>query len=317
MKALIFAAGLGTRLKPITDRMPKALVPVCGQPLLWYIVEKLKGEGFKSVVVNVHHFAEQIREYVASCGGFGIDVQFSDETDLLRETGGGIRYAAPLLNDGEPFLIHNVDILSNLNIKEFVNAHICKGADKVGNLPIPESVKETYKECAANMPLATLLVSDRQTQRYLLFNADGNLAAWMNIKTGEVRSPYKALQRAAGEGAVFGSGAGYSSGAGSNADVSSTSGTESEYFDWKLFISKYNLKKYAFDGAHIISPQIFELMAGESEKFSIIDFYLKICSRYNIKYHIQPELEMIDVGKLDSLRKAEDFLIQQGLQSSE
>ncbi len=289
MKALIFAAGLGTRLKPIPDKMPKALVPVCGQPLLWHIVEKLKGEGFKSVVVNVHHFAEQIREYVASCGNFGINVQFSDEADLLRETGGGIRHAAPLLNDGEPFLIHNVDILSNLDIKEFVSAHICKGADKVGNLPIPESVKATCKECAANMPLATLLVSDRQTQRYLLFNSDGNLAAWMNIKTGEVRSPYKALQRAAGEGAVFGSG---------------------EYFDWQAFISKYNLKKYAFDGAHVISPQIFELMAGEPEKFSIIDFYLKICSQYNIKYHIQPGLRMVDVGKLDSLQQAEELAKQ-------
>ncbi len=314
MKALIFAAGLGTRLKPITDKMPKALVPVCGKPLLWHIVEKLKVEGFKSVVVNLHHFAEQIREYVALCGSFGIDVQFSDETDLLRETGGGIRHAAPLLNDGEPFLVHNVDILSNLNIKEFVSAHICNGADKVGNLPVPESVKAIYKDSAANMPLATLLVSDRQTQRYLLFNADGNLAAWMNIKTGEVRSPYKALQRVAGEGAVFGSGAGYGSSAAevSKVGADSASGNQNEYFNWQAFISKYNLKKYAFDGAHVISPQIFELMAGEPEKFSIIDFYLKICSQYNIKCHIQPGLRMVDVGKLDSLQQAEEFFSNGG-----
>lgn len=124
MRAMIFAAGLGTRLKPITDTIPKALVPVCSQPLLKHLIEKLKGAGYTEVVINVHHFAEKIREYVAQNGNFGIKVLFSDETGLLRETGGGIRHAAVLLDDGEPFLVHNVDILSNLDLEEFYDAHM-------------------------------------------------------------------------------------------------------------------------------------------------------------------------------------------------
>lgn len=282
MKVLIFAAGLGTRLKPITDSMPKALVPVCGKPLLWHVVEKFKRAGFSDFVINVHHFAEQIKEYVAANGSFGVNVAFSDETDLLRETGGGIRHAAALLNGSEPFVVHNVDILSDLEIEQFVAKHNGYVAEK-------GVVVET---------LATLLVSERNTQRYLLFNSDGNLAGWMNIKTGEVRSPYKALRRSAGEGAVFEAGKGAGTG---------------EYFDYQLFLDKYNLKKYAFDGVHVISPKIFELMESWPEKFSIIDFYLQICGQYNIKKHIQPQLDMLDVGKLDSLQKAEEMAAKLGL----
>ncbi len=263
MKVLIFAAGLGTRLKPITENMPKALVPICGKPLLRHVVEKFKRAGFNDFVVNVHHFAEQIREYVGANGSFGANVLFSDETDLLRETGGGIRHAAKLLDNGEPFVVHNVDILSNLDIEKFTEQHKIFAAEKSN---------------AGIETLATLLVSERKTQRYLLFNSDGNLAGWMNIKTGEVRSPYKALRRAA-----------------------------EEYFDYELFLRKYNLKKYAFDGAHVISPEIFGLMKNWPDKFSIIDFYLDVCGQYNIKKYIQPELDMIDVGKLDSLQKAEEL----------
>ena len=112
MRALVFAAGLGTRLKPITDTVPKALVPVCSKPLLGHLVEKLKQNGYGEVVINLHHFPQQIKDYVEQNGSFGIKVSFSDESDLLRETGGGIRHAAPLLDDGEPFLVHNVDIIS-------------------------------------------------------------------------------------------------------------------------------------------------------------------------------------------------------------
>ena len=117
MRALIFAAGLGTRLKPITDTVPKALVPVCSKPLLGHLIDKLKRSGYGEVVINLHHFPQQIRNYVEENSNFGIKVLFSDESDLLRETGGGIRHAAPLLDDGEPFLVHNVDIISNLNLE--------------------------------------------------------------------------------------------------------------------------------------------------------------------------------------------------------
>lgn len=274
MKALIFAAGLGTRLKPITDRIPKALVPICGKPLLQHIVDKLKKAGFTELVINVHHFADLIQQYISDNGDFGVDVSLSDETDLLRETGGGIRHAAKFLNGSEPFLVHNVDILSNLDIAEFVRVH-------------NDAVNEASLSGKA-APLATLLVSDRQTQRYLLFDSNNNMVGWMNIKTGEVRSPYVELCR--------------------KADIVSQQDDTSVYtFDYQHFLNIHNLKKYAFDGAHVISPQIFGVMEQMPEKFSIIDFYIEHCDRYNIKYHIQPDLEMVDVGKLDSLEKAEEL----------
>ena len=168
MKALIFAAGLGTRLRPLTDTMPKALVPVDGKPLLRHVLEKLIAAGFDDIVINVHHFADQIRDYVAAHDNFGVRIVLSDETDLLRETGGGIRHAAPLLQGPEPFLVHNVDILSNLDPARFYALH------RKGDL-------------------ATILVSDRSTQRYFLFDEDGLLVGWTNLATGEVRSPWPGI----------------------------------------------------------------------------------------------------------------------------
>ena len=168
MKALIFAAGLGTRLKPITDTMPKALVPVGGKPLLEHVAGRLVAAGYDELVINVHHFAGQIREYAASRNNWGVRVAFSDETDLLRETGGGIRHAEPLLDGDEPFLVHNVDILSNLDLGWFRAQHR------------PDD-------------LSTILVSDRPTQRYFLFDDEGLLVGWTNIATGEVRSPYPGI----------------------------------------------------------------------------------------------------------------------------
>ena len=172
MKAMIFAAGLGTRLKPITDTMPKALVPVCGQPLLYHVITKLVAAGYDSLVVNVHHFPDQIIHYLHS-HDFGARIAVSDERDFLRETGGGIRYARPLLTDSfasfgrteEPFLVHNVDIVSNLDLGW---------------------LREQHREGA----LATVVVSERKTQRYFLFDEDGRMKGWTNITTGEVRSPF-------------------------------------------------------------------------------------------------------------------------------
>ncbi len=182
MKAMIFAAGLGTRLKPITDTMPKALVPVCGQPLLYHVICKLVAAGYDDLVVNVHHFPDRIIHYLHS-PDFGARITVSDERDFLRETGGGIKYARPLLvneeipghpstssgtagNDGdEPFLVHNVDIVSNLDLKWF---------------------RERHRPDA----LATVVVSERKTQRYFLFDDDGRMKGWTNVATGEVRSPF-------------------------------------------------------------------------------------------------------------------------------
>ena len=183
MKAMIFAAGLGTRLKPITDTMPKALVPVCGRPLLYHVITKLVAAGYDDIIVNVHHFPDQIIDYLC-VNDFGAHITISDEREFLRETGGGIKHVRPLLrneeipgqagndgnnqagNDGsEPFLVHNVDIVSNLDLKWLREQHR------------PEA-------------LATVVVSERKTQRYLLFDDDGRLKGWTNVATGEVRSPF-------------------------------------------------------------------------------------------------------------------------------
>ena len=167
MKAMVFAAGLGTRLKPITDSLPKALVPVCGRPLIAHVLDKLCASGYDEIVVNVHHFADKIKDYLAS-GGFPAHISISDESDLLRETGGGILHARPFLEDGGDFLVHNVDIISDLDLRWF-------------------------REQAQPGALATLLVSRRKTQRYFLFDGQMRLVGWTNLATGEVRSPYPGL----------------------------------------------------------------------------------------------------------------------------
>lgn len=165
-QAMIFAAGLGTRLKPLTDTMPKALVRVGGQSLLWHVIMKLKAAGYERIVVNVHHFAQQIIDYLQTNGNFGLDIRISDETDGLLETGGGIKKALPLFDQESPILIHNVDILSNLDLDALT---------------------------MTNAPDALLVVSRRQTKRYLLFDDEMLLDGWTNIETGEVKSPYPAL----------------------------------------------------------------------------------------------------------------------------
>ena len=166
MQAMIFAAGLGTRLKPLTDRIPKALVSVGGEPLLKRVIFQLKDAGFTRIVVNVHHFSQQIIDYLRENNNFGMDIRISDESDKLLETGGGIKKAWPLFDQTEPILIHNVDILSNVNLQKFYQ----------------------------NAPLAArLLVSERKTKRYLLFDDTMRLVGWTNIETGEVKSPYPGL----------------------------------------------------------------------------------------------------------------------------
>ena len=240
MNAFIFAAGLGTRLKPLTDTMPKALVPVGGKPLLAHVIEKLKAAGCKKIVINIHHFGDMIIDYVNSQNNFGVEILFSDERQMLLETGGAIKHAVDLLGD-EPFLIHNVDILSNVDLKALIEAHNESGS------------------------AATLLVSKRNSTRALLFNAEGNLTAWTNKTTGEVKSPY------------------------SDIDIS-------------------NLNEFAFSGIHIFSPRLFKYFGAYPEKFSIIDFYLNTCKDENIKAYTQEGLQLLDVGKLDSLEKAEEFV---------
>lgn len=167
---MIFAAGLGTRLRPLTEKMPKALVPVGGKPLVDIQIEKLAAAGFNEIVVNVHHFADLVERHLKEhySGDERVRLRISDERDELLDTGGGLRKAAPMLAGGEPFVAHNVDILSNADLRELYIKGKSRGA--------------------------ALLVSERVTQRYLLFNADDRLVGWTNIATGEVRTPFAQLE---------------------------------------------------------------------------------------------------------------------------
>lgn len=169
-QAMIFAAGLGTRLRPLTDHMPKAMVRVGEHPLLWHVIMKLKAAGVERIVVNVHHFAEQIEDYLRTNDNFGIDIHISDERELLLETGGGIRKAIPLLEPDSPVLIHNVDILSNVDLAGF------------------------YQAAETSEAEACLLVSRRTTKRYLLFDASHRMMGWTNIQTGEVKPSQEILE---------------------------------------------------------------------------------------------------------------------------
>ncbi len=247
-QAMILAAGLGTRLKPLTDTMPKALVPVGGKPLLEHNMRKLRNQGYDHFVINVHHFAQQIIDYVKQ-QDYAPLVQFSDEKEQLLETGGGLKKAQSMFSDESPILIHNVDILDNVDYDWFARQH------------------EADED-------AVLLVSKRQTKRYLLFDNAMRLMGWKNIETGEVKSPYEYVRRTG--------------------------------------LSQHGepLNMFAFSGIHSFSPRLFPLMERFPDKFGIIDFYLSVCHRAKIVGLVKDDLKMLDVGKLDSLEQAEEFVRQ-------
>lgn len=162
MKAMIFAAGLGTRLRPYTNDKPKALVEVGGKTLLHHTLLRLRAAGATEVVVNVHHFADKVVETLQNMEGLDLQIHISDESGLLLDTGGGLLHAKHWLDDA-PFLIHNVDIITDLDLGKLYHAHL------------------------AHPALATLAVRQRTTSRYLTFDPDGHLAGWMNTQTGEQR----------------------------------------------------------------------------------------------------------------------------------
>ena len=278
MKAMIFAAGLGSRLKPITDTRPKALVTVGGKTMLEHIILKLKAAGFDEIVINVHHFSNQILAFLEANQNFGVNIQISDETDCLLDTGGGLEKAYHLLyhpenmftqkgetpyelkfenlNKGmdekeiiektlgvmrkECYLLHNVDILSNCDFESLMY----------------------YHQHSPNIN-ATLLVSQRKTSRYLLFNDDNLLCGWVNKDTMETK-PAGFRYR------------------------------EGEY------------QEYAYSGIQVTTPKILHLLP--KGKYSIIDFYLSICHRVNIQCYVEDDLQLLDIGKPENLEKAEEFL---------
>lgn len=251
MQAMIFAAGLGTRLKPLTDTRPKALVEVGGQTLLRRTIISLKEAGADRIVVNVHHFADQIIDYLKANDNFGMDIRISDEREELLDTGGGLLKARYLFRPDEPILIHNVDILSNVRLRDF------------------------YYMDTDCTNVATLIVSSRQTQRYLVFDNSLHLEGWTNVKTGEVKSPYRGLNP-----------------------------------------RDPMHRLYAFSGIHMVSPSVFPLLENyanevyHSPKFGITDFYLSICDTAPVNGYLKFDLQLLDVGKLDSLGQAAAFIKQ-------
>lgn len=240
MNAMIFAAGIGTRLKPLTDTMPKALVPIAGKPLLEHVILKLKVAGFDRIIVNVHHFPDQIIDFLQSNDYFGIEIAISDERNQLLETGGGIRKAAHFFNDHQSFLVHNVDILSNVDLQKLYQNHVQSNS------------------------LATLVVSSRDTFRYLMFDEQHHLKGWINEKTGETK-PQQGMETS-------------------------------------------QLNKLAFAGIQVLSTEVLKLMDNYPDRFSIMDFYLSQIPEQVISGFVPNNFAMMDVGKLDVLDAAEDFV---------
>lgn len=161
MKALLFAAGLGTRLKEHTQDKPKALVCLAGKPLLQHAIEYLKSFGISDITINVFHFAEQVISFIEENDSFGVNIHISDEREQLLDTGGGLKKAGTFLKGSDPILIYNVDVISNLDLNVLLHYHQQQHA------------------------LATLVVRSRETSRYLMFDNDLQLTGWRNFSNGE------------------------------------------------------------------------------------------------------------------------------------
>lgn len=238
MKAMILAAGLGTRLKPWTLHHPKALVPVGGVPMLKRVIERLRNYGADYIVVNVHHFADQIIDYLKS-ENFGIEIAISDERLQLLDTGGGIVNALPLLSRKPgPVLIHNVDILSNAPLNEMMRIHEEQGND------------------------VSLLINDRDSSRKLGFDSRMNLLGRINYTNG--------------------------------------------HCDPEGFNPDKSALLRAFSGIYALSENAIDMLAAlyGRNPFPVMDFFLNRQSGVNIKGIDMPGLKLIDIGKPDTLHKA-------------
>lgn len=163
MKAMILAAGLGTRLKPLTDNCPKVLLKAGPYTLLQFAILKLRSAGYNQLIINVHHHAQMVIDYLAANHNFGCSIEISDETNELLDTGGGLKKASWFFDDGNSFLIYNADIVSNINLNEFMDSHL------------------------QSRSMASLSVRNRQASRFLLFDSEMNLCGWENPSTGEKR----------------------------------------------------------------------------------------------------------------------------------
>ena len=248
MKAMIFAAGLGTRLKPLTDNIPKALVPLAGKTLLQWQIEKLKAAGITDIVVNVHHFPDLIINYLQEHDNFGCNIQVSDEREMLLETGGGLRKAMRLLGDeakSDGILVCNVDILSNIDVPTLLQTYN------------PEE-------------MGIVVVSERKTQRYLLFDEENRLCGWTNVATGEIKGD-EAIRRLGDEA-----------------------------IKRLAFSGMQVLNPRIFECMDAVVEQ-------KGEKFSLIDLYLNIADKEVLRAYVPEDYRMMDVGKIDQISEAEAF----------
>lgn len=286
MKAMIFAAGLGTRLKPLTDNLPKALVPLAGKTLLQWQIERLKAAGITDIVVNVHHFPDMIINYLRENDNFGCHISVSDERDMLLETGGGLRKAKNLLlgvashesrNNDTPILICNVDILSNIDIPTLLQAY---NPDEMG----------------------VVVVSPRDTQRYLLFDPSNRLCGWTNIATGEVRPASLAAHYSSSE-AIYR--------AMPDLQAQPIYSPKGDLQPGGRSTGTADLSPLAFSGMQVLNPRIFDTMdqvvLEKGEKFSLIDLYLSIAEKEILRAFIPENYRMMDVGKIAQLSEAESF----------
>ena len=171
MKAMIFAAGLGTRLRPLTLDKPKALVEVNGMTMLEIAILKLKHAGVKDIVINLHQFSEKIKTFIKNRPDFDVNIRFSDETDMLLDTGGGLKKAASWLIGDTPFFVYNVDIFTDLDLREMLQSHLRSKA------------------------LATLAIKQRPGSRFFLFDQDLRLRGWKNLSTGEEKLAASSSER--------------------------------------------------------------------------------------------------------------------------
>ena len=271
MTAMIFAAGLGTRLKPLTDTMPKALVPVHGQPLLAYQIDKLKRAGINDIIVNVHHFPDMIIDYLRENDNFGCNIHISDEREQLLDTGGGLLKAWSTFAPNEPLLAINVDIVSDINFQDVINqSQILNPKSKISNIK--------------SKILALLIVKSRETQRYLCFDENNNLCGWTNLATGETRPS-----------SFHHSGEAGSLSAASSFRLLAFSGMQLLSPAALPLLQAYNS---SLSEASLLSERSSRLNPSFN-KFSIIDFYL-----YVVEHHLGDlrALEpLLDVGKISQL----------------
>jgi NDP-sugar pyrophosphorylase family protein len=236
--AMIFAAGLGTRLKPWTDLHPKALAVVNGKPLLQRNIEYLRRFGIDRLVINVHHFADQVIAFLEDHNHFGCHITVSCEKEQPLETGGGLKFAAPYLKDAENFFVINTDILTDLNLYAMAAFH-----------------RELQ-------PTATIAVSDRDSSRAFLFDQGDHLCGWRNNKSGEER----------------------------------------------ISVPNPDLVARAFSGIHLIHHSFFDLLTEEG-RFSMVDVYLRLCTRHSIMGYDHSGGILVDVGKPESIALAEKYFL--------